>query len=452
MQITVPKNVRTIIETLEKNGFEAYAVGGCVRDSISGTVPNDWDITTNALPLQVKSLFRRTIDIGIEHGTVKVMMGRDGYEITTYRIDGDYEDNRHPNGVTFTSDLLEDLRRRDFTINAMAYSDRSGLVDPYHGREDLAAGIIRAVGDPGERFSEDALRILRALRFSARFGFEIEDATKEAIRQLVPTLSNISAERIREELEKLVLSDNPDRLRWAYELGVTAVIFPEWDKMMECEQESPHHFTDVGDHTIEVIKYIIDNYSDIPKENARILRIAALLHDIAKPVKKFRGTDGADHFTGHPEEGEKMSEIFLKRLKYDNNTTDRVKKLVRYHDDCPEPTYGATRRFLVNLGRDNLDDLIRLKYADLYAHTKYRWDEKMHTLKTFEEMSRKIIDDKDPLTVKELAVNGNDLMKEGASSGPALGQALGRLMDLVLDDPAMNDKEKLLGYYRGDGS
>lgn len=452
MQITVPQNVRAIISKLQDNGFEAYAVGGCVRDSYLGLIPNDWDITTNALPLQVKSLFRRTIDIGIEHGTVKVMMGKDGYEITTYRIDGVYEDSRHPKEVTFTSDLYEDLRRRDFTINAMAYSEKTGLVDPYHGRSDIEAGIIRAVGDAKERFGEDALRILRALRFSARFGYEIEDGTKEAIRQLAPTLSNISAERIRDELEKLLLSDNPDRLRQAYELGVTAVVFPEWDVMMECEQITPHHFTDVGDHTIEVIKYIIANYAGISKEDDRILRIGALLHDIAKPVKKFRGSDGADHFTGHPEEGVMMSEAVLKRLKYDNDTIAKVKKLVRFHDDTPALTYPAVRRYIVSVGRENMDNLIRLKYADLYAHTKYRWDEKMQKLKSLEEMYQKIEKDNDPLSIKELAVNGNDLMKEGIAPGPALGKALERLLEAVLDDPHMNDREKLLEYHRGDGT
>lgn len=452
MQITVPKNVRTIISKLQENGFEAYAVGGCVRDSYLGTVPNDWDITTNALPLQVKSLFRRTVDIGIKHGTVKVMMGNEGYEITTYRIDGAYEDNRHPKEVTFTSDLYEDLRRRDFTINAMAYSEKTGLVDPYHGQEDLKAGMIRAVGDARERFGEDALRILRALRFSARFGYEIEDDTKEAIRELAPTLSNISAERIREELEKLVLSDNPDRLRWAYELGVTAVIFPEWDTMMECEQFTPHHFTDVGDHTIEVLKNTIGDHAVLSDAEERILRIGALLHDIAKPVKKFRGKDGADHFTGHPEEGVAMAETFLKRLKYDNDTISRVKRLVRYHDDDPEASYPAVRRFIVNVGKENMDILIRLKYADLYAHTRYRWEEKMEKLTGLEKMYKKIKEDNDPLSVKDLAVNGTDLMNEGIGPGPKVGEALGRLMDVVLDDPGMNEKEKLLDYFRRNGS
>ena len=444
MQITVPQNVRAIISKLQDNGFEAYAVGGCVRDSYLGLIPNDWDITTNARPLQVKSLFRRTIDIGIEHGTVKVMMGKDGYEITTYRIDGVYEDSRHPKEVTFTSDLYEDLRRRDFTINAMAYSEKTGLVDPYHGRSDIEAGIIRAVGDAKERFGEDALRILRALRFSARFGYEIEDGTKEAIRQLAPTLSNISAERIRDELEKLLLSDNPDRLRQAYELGVTAVVFPEWDVMMECEQITPHHFTDVGDHTIVAMEYIVNHYGDIPKADRKVLALATVLHDIAKPVMKTTGPDGVDHFKGHPEKGVDMAVEVLQRLKYDNDTIRRVKKLVRYHDERPKLTLPSIRRFVADVEVSNMDNLMRLKYADLYAHAKYQWDDKLYQVETLDEMYHKILEDNDPIVIKDLAVDGEDLMKEGIPAGPKIGEALRKLLDIVLDDPSMNDKEKLL--------
>ena len=449
MQITYPANVKRIIDTLQDNGYEAYAVGGCVRDSYLGRTPDDWDITTNALPQQVRSLFRRTVDIGIRHGTVKVMIGPEGYEITTYRIDGEYEDNRHPKEVTYTSELKEDLRRRDFTINAMAYSEKTGLVDLFGGIEDLNAGLIRAVGDAKERFSEDALRILRALRFSAKFGYEIEDDTRSAIKELAPTLSGISAERIREELEKLICSDNPDRMRWAYELGVTSVIFPEWDKMMECEQNTPHHFTNVGDHTIAALKYIVDNYAGINKKDNRILRIATLLHDIAKPVMKTTGEDGVDHFKGHPICGTEMAGAVLQRLKYDNDTTGKVLKLVRYHDERPLLTYPSVRRFIVAVEKDNMDNLMMLKYADLYAHTKYLWDDKLCQVRTLEEMYRKIIRDGDCLSIKDLAAGGHDLIKDGIPAGPAIGEALGRLFDLVLDDPAMNEKDRLLKALHG---
>ena len=444
MQISVPEKVRSIISKLQDNGYEAYAVGGCVRDSYLGIKPHDWDITTNAYPELVRQLFRRTVDIGIKHGTVKVMIGNDGYEITTYRIDGEYEDSRHPKEVTFTGDLKEDLRRRDFTINAMAYSEKTGLVDLFGGIEDLKAGVIRAVGDPEERFTEDALRMLRALRFGARFGFEIEENTKHAIKKLAPTLSKISAERIREEIEKLICSDNPDRLRDAYELGVTSVVFPEWDTMMKCEQNTPHHFTNVGDHTIVALEYVVKNYPDISDEDNRVLRIATLLHDIAKPKCKTTGEDGVDHFKGHPIEGVTMAEAFLRRLKYDNDTLDKVKKLVRYHDERPRLTYPSVRKFITAAEVSNMENLMRLKYADLYAHTDYQWEDKIYQVETLDKMYRKIMEDGDCLSVKDLAVNGHDLMEAGIPAGPAIGEALGKLLDLVLNEPTLNDRDTLL--------
>ena len=448
MQISIPDYVAGIIGKLQDNGFEAYAVGGCVRDSILGLEPNDWDVTTNALPQEVKRLFRRTVDIGIEHGTVKVMHKNDGVEITTYRIDGEYEDSRHPKEVTFTPDLKEDLRRRDFTINAMAYSNSTGLIDLFGGKEDLKTGIIRAVGDPKERFSEDALRILRALRFSARFKYDIEDETKQAMVLLAPTRSRISAERIREELEKMIVSDNPDRLRWAYIFGVTKVIFPEWDAMMECKQTTPHHFTDVGDHTIVAMEYIVKNYSDIPKPDRRILCLSTLLHDIAKPVMKTTGPDGIDHFKGHPEKGEEMAVSVLQRLKYDNDTIRTVRKLVRYHDERPELTYPSVRRFISQVGVSNLDNLIRLKYADLYAHARYLWDDKLYQVEKFNEMYQTIRSNKDPLEIKDLAVDGEDLIREGIPAGPKIGEKLRQFLDCVLEDPSMNTKDKLLKMIR----
>lgn len=449
MQIAYPDKVRTIIEKLQDAGYEAFAVGGCVRDSILGIKPHDWDITTSARPEEVKELFHRTIDTGIKHGTVTVMMGSEGFEITTYRIDGVYEDSRHPKEVTFTSSLEEDLRRRDFTINAMAYSNRDGLIDLFGGRSDLNEGIIRCVGNARERFSEDALRMLRALRFSARFGYEIDSETEEAIKELAPTLSNISAERIRDELEKITCSAHPDRLRRAYELGVTAVVFPEWDEMMRCDQVTPHHFTDVGDHTIAVIDYIAKKQWDDPGADNRILRLAALLHDIGKPVMKTTGDDGIDHFRGHPEAGVKLAEDLMRRLKYDNDTIDRVSTLVRYHDDTPALTHPGVRRFIIKVGMDNMDDLIRLKYADLYGHTDHLFDEKLGKIKALEEIYGAIRGSEDCMSVKDLAVNGHDIINMGVRSGPLVGEHLERLLACVLDDPSMNDRDTLLEVLRG---
>lgn len=239
MKITLPYKVEQIIRTIQGAGFDAYAVGGCIRDSILGRTPSDWDITTSARPEEVKKLFPRTVDTGIRHGTVTVMIQKEGFEVTTYRIDGEYEDSRHPKEVTFTANLTEDLKRRDFTVNAMAYNDKEGLIDVFGGMKDIEEKIIRCVGEAAERFSEDALRVMRAVRFSAQLGYTIDEKTKDAIKELAPTLKNISAERIQTELIKIAVSPNPDYLRIAYETGVTKAIFPEFDRMMETEQNNP---------------------------------------------------------------------------------------------------------------------------------------------------------------------------------------------------------------------
>ena len=301
MTIQLPEDVKKIIEIIEKAGYEAYAVGGCVRDSLLLRNPNDWDITTSAKPEKVKELFKKTIDTGIEHGTVTVMMHHVGYEVTTYRIDGEYEDARHPKNVTFTSNLIEDLKRRDFTINAMAYNDRSGIVDAFDGISDLEKGIIRAVGNPRERFDEDALRMMRAVRFSAQLGYSIEEDTKKAIQELSINLQKISAERIQVELVKLVSSDHPEKMRDLYETGITAVILPEFDKAMVTAQNNPHHCYTVGEHIIQSMAA-----SDADKN----IRLAMLYHDIGKPACLTTDEKGIDHFYGHPEVSGQICKAF----------------------------------------------------------------------------------------------------------------------------------------------
>lgn len=323
IRIAVPEKGQYIIKTLQKAGFEAYAVGGCVRDSILGREPQDWDITTSARPQQVKALFPRTIDTGLQHGTVTVMLRGEGFEVTTYRIDGSYEDSRHPSQVSFTADLREDLRRRDLTINAMAYNDTAGLVDLFGGLADLKARMVRCVGDPGERFREDALRILRAIRFSAQLGYTIEKDTAAAIAKLAPTLSRISAERIQTELTKLMLSPNPDYLRTAYDTGVTKVFFPEFDRAMETPQNHPHHCHGVGEHILHALGCV---------EADKVLRLAVLLHDIGKPAVLTTDSEGRSHFHGHAAVSGKMAENILRRLRYDNETILKVCRLVQYHD------------------------------------------------------------------------------------------------------------------------
>ena len=285
--IKLPEKVKYIIETITEAGFEAYAVGGCVRDSVLGREPDDWDITTSASPYQIKELFPRTVDTGIQHGTVTVMLDKDGYEVTTYRIDGVYEDGRHPREVTFTPDLKEDLKRRDFTMNAMAYNGKTGLIDIFDGRKDMENRIIRCVGDPEERFREDALRMMRAVRFSAQLGYEIEAATETAITHLAENLKKISAERIQVELLKLLCAPYPGRIRSAYELGITKIILPEFDSCMETAQNNPHHCYTVGEHSIRAMEAV---------EPDKCLRLAMLFHDIGKPVTKTTDQEGIDHF------------------------------------------------------------------------------------------------------------------------------------------------------------
>ena len=346
MKIQMPEDVKYILEKLNTAGYEAYAVGGCVRDSILGRIPDDWDITTSAKPEEIKVLFSRTIDTGIQHGTVTVMCNHVGYEVTTYRIDGEYEDSRHPKEVIFTSDLLEDLKRRDFTINAMAYNhlqeeerdqsmnppvrglddkkkitESKGLVDAFGGIKDIENKIIRCVGNPIHRFEEDALRMMRAVRFSAQLGYEIEKETKDAIRVLSKNLANISAERIQVELVKLLVSSHPDYLRTAYETGMTKIFFPEFDKAMITKQNNPHHIYTVGEHMLHSLQYV---------RKDKVLRLAMILHDIAKPETLQTDEAGIAHFYHHPELGEEMARMILKRLRFDNDTMEKVCKLVRY--------------------------------------------------------------------------------------------------------------------------
>ena len=444
MQLFMPDNVKMIIQRLQEAGYEAYAVGGCVRDSYLGKTPHDWDITTSALPLEVKSLFRRTIDVGIQHGTVKIMIGDEGYEVTTYRIDGEYEDNRHPKEVIFTKSLEEDLKRRDFTINAMAYSEKTGIIDLFGGIEDLKIGLIRAVGDPYERFSEDALRILRALRFSAKFSFVIETKTRQAIEELAPTLSKISAERIREELEKMLMTENPDRLCWAYELGVSKVIFPEWDDMMVCGQNTPHHIYSAGYHTLRVIESLRDRYGQEPLYDQRILRIAGLLHDIAKPIMKTTDANGVDHFKGHPEKGVDLAKVILRRLKYDNDTINKVCVLIKYHDVRPILDLKHVRKVVVKVGVENFPLLIKLKWADLEGQSRYERKEKENSIIELERLYQEIMDAKDCLSIKDLAVNGRDLIETGIPAGPELGNILDKMLETVLEDPTRNTREELM--------
>lgn len=439
MKIKLPPSVNMIIELLQSRGYEAYAVGGCVRDSILGRTPDDWDITTSAAPLEVKEIFNRTVDTGLQHGTVTVLIGGHAHEVTTYRIDGDYEDGRHPRNVTFTASLEEDLKRRDFTINAMAYNERAGLVDLYGGVQDLQNRCIRCVGNARERFGEDALRILRALRFAAQLDFRIAQETYEAVCALAHTLKKISAERIAAELTKLLLSDRPEYIWSLYETGLTAVLMPEFDRMCETPQNNPHHSYCVGKHTMESLKYI-------PSD--KVLRFTMLFHDIGKPQCRTTDEQGIDHFKGHAEIGMEIARTILRRLKFDNDTISQVMHLILWHDCRTEPTPRAVRRAMNRLGPDLFEKLLLVQRADTMAQSSYCRDQKIGRIEAVEACMRQIIAEKQCITLKELALTGADLINLGLQPGPRIGEILNQALEQVLEEPSRNRREYLLSYAR----
>lgn len=448
-RIDMPRGARYIIEELHKNGYEAYIVGGCVRDSLLNKTPNDWDITTSATPYQVKEIFRRTVDTGIQHGTVTVLverkyLGNDrsankpenyAFEVTTYRVDGVYEDHRRPKEVAFTASLEEDLKRRDFTINAMAYNDENGVIDIFGGVRDLEEHVIRCVGSPSDRFDEDALRILRAVRFAAQLGFDIDEPTRKAMQEQAKYLKDISAERIQVELTKLITSDNPDRLIDAYKLGLTRIVMPEFDAMMETEQNNPHHLYNVGVHTVKVME-------NVPKD--AVLRYTALLHDVGKPETRTTDENGVDHFYGHQELGEEMAGRILRRLKLDNNTITAVCRLVKNHDfGINSENAKSFRRFLSRLGAENFEDFITIKKADMAGQSDYNISERQKTISDMEEMHLMIMSENQCLKMSDLAVGGADLISLGMKPGREIGNMLKLLFDMVLENPELNDRENL---------
>lgn len=395
----MPKDVKYIINTLEKNGYEAYAVGGCVRDAIIGKEPNDWDITTNATPMQVKKLFKHTIDTGIQHGTVTIMIHKVGYEVTTYRIDGKYADGRHPDKVEFTVSLKEDLKRRDFTINAMAYNDTRGIIDLFGGIEDLKEGIVKCVGNPYNRFDEDALRILRAFRFAAVLNFEVEEKTKKAAGDLAENLNKISKERIRTELDKLIMSDTPEKLMEARKCGLLKYILSEVE----------------DDINIELVKAM-------PKNN--YMKWAALLY--------------------HREE-EEVSKI-LKKLKFDNKTVNICKRIVGYSKDFRNIYKENVRVAAHEVGVDIFDKFLEFSKVciNLQDWKGGEYPDNSDYINNIEHLYKKVIDDGDCLSLKELAVKGGDLMEIGVPKGAKLGEILNILLYKVLDNPKYNNREKLL--------
>lgn len=434
MKLYIPKQAANIIKTLSLHGYEAYVVGGCVRDSILGKTPSDWDITTSAKPEEVKSLFDKTIDTGIKHGTVTVMMGKEGYEVTTYRIDGIYEDHRRPNDVTFTTRLKDDLMRRDFTINAMAYNEEEGLIDLFGGMEDLQHKIIRCVGCAMDRFNEDALRMLRAVRFAGQLNFRIEAETRKAILTCHKNLQDVSAERIQMELLKLLISDHPELLKEAFSTGLTSVFLPEFDRMMATTQKNPHHCYTVGEHSLHAIRTIEPN---------PVLRLTMLLHDVGKPDTKTTDEYGIDHFYQHYQVGAEMSKEILKRLKFDNKTIQLVFQLISHHDirfQHPKTTGRKhVRKVMHSIGPSLFPYLLKVMEADVRSQSEYYQAEKLAILKETEEVSQEILAANDCLSLKDLKINGNQLKALGIREGKTIGAILNTLLSMVLEHPELNE-------------
>lgn len=414
MRIQIPSHVEYIIGKLNQNGYEAFAVGGCVRDTLLGRTPGDWDITTSARPEQVKALFRRTIDTGIQHGTVTVMLERTGYEVTTYRIDGEYEDGRHPRQVEFTSDLLEDLKRRDFTINAMAYSHETGIVDAFGGMEDLEKRVIRCVGEPMERFEEDALRILRAIRFSAQLDFSIEEKTREAITRIAPNLAKVSRERVQMELTKLLCSDHPEQIRQVYETGISRYVSEEFSCLpWEKAEISPA----------------------LPKE--KYVRWAAFLRCACPTEQGAWQTDlscekaAGKNFCEEREKAVRAGGKILRDLKLDNETIGRVKTLTSWCGEKLLPEAPSVRRAMSKMEPEVWDALVELnQYGDEILC-----------------LTKEIRAAGDCLDLKHLAVNGRDLMSAGVRPGKDMGEILNRMLQEVLERPENNQKEILMSMF-----
>lgn len=435
MKINMPQAVKEIIATLQQNNFEAYAVGGCVRDSILGREPNDWDITTSASPEEVKALFRRTIDTGIEHGTVTIMIDKVGYEVTTYRIDGKYEDGRHPTEVTFTRNLKEDLLRRDFTINAMAYNDTDGLVDIFGGLEDIERKVIRCVGDPRARFTEDALRLMRAVRFAAQLGYTIEKETREAMKEIAGNLKKISAERIQVELVKTLVSPNPFMMKDAYELGLTKYFMPEFDLAMETKQHNRHHMYTVGEHSLVATGHIRAD---------KVLRLTMLMHDFGKPLCITTDEEGIDHYYGHPAKSEEMAKEILHRLKFDNDTIRKVCILIRHHDERIVSGVKYMRRAIARIGEEAFPELFEVQEADISAQSEYKKDTKLANLEANRKDYEEICAKKQCVSKAALAVTGKDLIACGMKPGKEIGAVLDAMLQDVIESPEHNEKEYLL--------
>ena len=436
-KINIPADANELIHTLQNNGHSAYIVGGCVRDSILGRTPHDWDICTSATPSEMLEIFKdkKIIETGLQHGTVTVVVNGEPYEITTYRIDGIYSDNRRPDAVTFTDKLVEDLRRRDFTINAMAYNDEEGLIDPFNGMEDIKYKKISCVGFAEDRFGEDALRILRAIRFAAQLEFTIMPGTDREIHKQYKNLENISIERINSEFCKIASSDDFCVELLLYK-DVFSLFIPELKDMFDFPQNNPWHIWDVFGHTIHAVEYC--DSDDL------VVRLAVFFHDFGKPHSYQDGEDGIRHFKGHGKVSADITDSIMKRLRFDNETRNNVVELVYYHDATFEVGKKYVKRWLNKIGEKQFRRLLQVKKADNKAQNLELSSDRIKELSEIEALINEVLQEDECFSLKDLAVNGNYLIGVGYKSGKELGNTLNKLLQLVIDGDCPNEKEKLL--------
>jgi tRNA nucleotidyltransferase (CCA-adding enzyme) len=436
MKINIPNDVQNIINVLEAHGHSAYIVGGCVRDAIMGRTPHDYDICTSALPDETLAIFqdRKVIETGLKHGTVTVEGKEDYYEVTTYRIDGEYTDGRHPDSVKFVNDVVMDLSRRDFTINAMAYNSHTGLVDPFCGYEDIQNGIIRCVGIAENRFSEDALRIMRAVRFASTFGFEIDQHTHDAMIKLKDLLVNVSEERKTTEFCKMLTFANADILL-KYK-DVFATFIPELKQTFGFEQNNPHHRYDVYTHMVNAV-------ANAPHDLN--IRLALMFHDIAKPLTYTEDENGIGHFYEHANISAQMSKEIMKHMRMDNDTIAIVSQLIERHDMSTTTSIKAIRRLISDIGEEQARRLIEVMRCDKLAQSN-----NPDTIKNLEtlQIMRDNIDivkaNNECFTLKNLDINGHDLISIGITDGKTIGRTLNYLLDVVISEPEKNNKNDLI--------
>ena len=435
MELEISDGAEQILKKLNNAGHMAYIAGGAVRDLLMEKTPHDYDIATSALPGEVKALFDRTIDTGIKHGTVTVIENKEGYEVTTFRRDGSYTDNRRPSSVEFIERPEEDSRRRDFTINAMMYNPALGLLDYFGGRADIENRIIRCVGEPEKRFREDALRMLRAVRFRAQLDFEIHPDTERAIRKCAVLIRKVSAERIRDELNKILLSGHPEYLGDLRRLGLMRFILPELEVCFGEPQRNKYHIYDVGEHIIHTISYT-------PRD--LVLRWAALMHDIGKPLCSSTDPNGIIHFYGHHRESRRIAVDVLHRLHMDNDSIHDISVLVENHDYRVDANYTAVKRMMAKTGAELFEKLLALQLADNRAKNINYFPDKKRRIDNALAIYRDVIATHQPYRVSDLVVNGRDLMRAGCRQGREIGDILRQLLDEVIIKPELNNRIYLL--------